>query len=344
MKPHFVGNMPTNNNQKVQSAAARLAKLPVVRSACTTLSVLYINTKCSHPSLRSVCEVLESSVTAVVSPVVVKLEPQISIVNDVACRSLDWLESAFPVIHTPTEQIVATAKNKMHEIQDVVSIAAYGTMDRVEHTVAWVMGGIQLADDQAGQSLVERAIAVASVGLDSALIASEALMDRGLPATEEDKDEEAHLVQGFEAATLGRRYPVRLVSLAAKLCRRMYHMAGSKMQSVQVRVKLSRSIGRVQDLQTSWLTLSWSAQVLPQFLQHQLVSVCFFISQMYNLSCPKPHRHRFYQDRRFLNAAESCSTQKAVVQVHPQAKCSYMRRVTKTPVFENGCDVKRCDL
>ncbi|XP_068583553.1 perilipin-2-like isoform X2 [Cebidichthys violaceus] len=269
----------------------------------------------------------------------------VSIANDVACRSLDWLETAFPVIHTPTEQIVATAKNKMHEIQDVVSIAAYGTMDCVEHTVAWVTGGTQQADDQAGQSLVERAITVASVGLDSALIASEALMDRGLPASEEDKEEEAHLVQGFEAATLGRGYPVRLVSLAAKLCRRMYHMVGSKMQSVQVMVSLSRSFGRVQDLQTSWLTLSWSAQVLPQFLQHQLVSVCFFISQMYNLSCPEPHHHSFYQDRSFLNTAESCSTQKAVVQVHPQAKSSHRtRRLTKTPAFDNGCDVKGCDL
>ncbi len=69
--------------QKVQSAAARLAKLPVVRSACTKLSVLYIDTKCSHPNLKSACEVLESSVTAIgaaacdrVSHVIVKLEPQ----------------------------------------------------------------------------------------------------------------------------------------------------------------------------------------------------------------------------------------------------------------------------
>ncbi|XP_034398812.1 perilipin-2-like [Cyclopterus lumpus] len=175
--------MPSNNNQKVQSAAARLAKLPVVRSACTQLSVLYIDTKCSHPNLRSVCDVLESSVTAVI----VRLEPQLSIANGVACRSLDWLETAFPVIHTPTEQIVASARNKMHEIQDVVSIAAHGTMGCVEHTVAWVTGSVQQADDQTGQSLVERALSVACVGLDSALVTSEALMDRMLPATEEDK-------------------------------------------------------------------------------------------------------------------------------------------------------------
>lgn len=47
-------------------------------------------------------------------------------------------------------------------------------------------------------------------------------------------EEVAHLLEGFEATTLRRSYPVRLVSLAAKLCRRTYHMVGSRMQSVQV--------------------------------------------------------------------------------------------------------------
>lgn len=78
----------------------------------------------------------------------------------------------------------------MLEIQEVVSVAANGTKDCVEHTVAWLMGGIQQADDdQTDQSLVERAFSVASVGLDSALIVSEALLDRVLPPTDEDKGE-----------------------------------------------------------------------------------------------------------------------------------------------------------
>lgn len=84
-------------------------------------------------------------------------------------------------------QIVATVKNKMHEIQDVVSIAANGSVDCVHMAVTWLMGRIQEADDQADQPLLERAISVASTGLDSALIMSEALMDRMLPPAEEDK-------------------------------------------------------------------------------------------------------------------------------------------------------------
>lgn len=68
--------MSSDFSQKGQSVAARLAKLPVVRSACVRLSVLYTDTKCSHPSLMSVCEGLETRVTALASPVIVKLEPQ----------------------------------------------------------------------------------------------------------------------------------------------------------------------------------------------------------------------------------------------------------------------------
>ncbi|XP_034544443.1 perilipin-2-like isoform X3 [Notolabrus celidotus] len=229
--------MPMNNNQKFQSAAARLAKLPLVRSACSTVSVLYIDTKSSHPNLRSVCEVLESRVTAIstaacdkMTPVMVRLEPQISIVNDVACKSLDWLETTFPVLHAPTDQVVAAARNKMNEIQDVVSITANGTVD----TVTWLMGRIQQVDEQTNQPLVQRAIGVADVGLDSALIMSETLMEHMLPLSEEDKEAEAHLLEGFEVATLRRSYRARLLLLAARLCSRTYHLVGSKIQSVQV--------------------------------------------------------------------------------------------------------------
>ncbi len=146
----------------------------------------------------------------------------VSIANVVACKSLDWLETAFPVLHAPTEQVtvyfplsdlnephkmapvswcsirshhhlvcftqvVATAKNKMHEIQDVVSIVANGTVDCVQHTVTWLMGKMQQVDEEAGPPLVERAIITASVGLESALIMSEALMNHMLPPTEEER-------------------------------------------------------------------------------------------------------------------------------------------------------------
>lgn len=85
-------------------------------------------------------------------------------------------------------QVVAAAKNKLGEIQGVVSGAANGAVDCVQHTVTWVMSRIPQADgDGANRSLVQRAISVTALGLDSALTLSEALMDRALPPTEEDK-------------------------------------------------------------------------------------------------------------------------------------------------------------
>ncbi|KAK5865864.1 hypothetical protein PBY51_020101 [Eleginops maclovinus] len=337
-KQHFadVQNMPKNNNQKVLSAAARLAKLPMVHSAFTKLSVFYIDTKGKHPNLKSVCEMLESSVTAVVSPVLVKLEPQISVANDVACRSLDWLETAFPVLHTPTEQVVATAMNKMHEIQDVVSIAANGTLDCVEHTVAWLKGGIQQADGQADQSPAKKVIRVASVGLESALIMSEALVDRVLPPTDKDKEEEAALlVEVFEATTLRKSFPLRLVSLSAKMLRRTYIMVMENLSS-----------GLVQDLQTKCLTLAWSIQTLawsiqalPQHLQHQLLSVFVFISQMYNLNCPPAKQS--YQDRSYFNATET-STHMGTVRVSPPVKATRRMRSLNLPDLNNRCNAEGC--
>lgn len=47
-------------------------------------------------------------------------------------------------------------------------------------------------------------------------------------------EKEAHLVEGSEAAARSESYPVRMIQLTAKLCRRTYHTVGSKIQSVQV--------------------------------------------------------------------------------------------------------------
>ncbi|MED6267848.1 hypothetical protein CHARACLAT_016206 [Characodon lateralis] len=338
--------MPVNNNyQKVApNAVARLAQLPVVRSACATLWVLYTDAKSSNPRLRSLCEALESGVTALstaactrASPVIVKLEPQISIANDFACKGLDWLEMSFPVLLSPPDEVAAAAKNKVNEIRDVVYIAAGGTVDRVQHTVAWMISRLHQGDDDVGnQSMVERAITVASVGLDSALALSEALVDQVLPPLEDDK-EEVHMVESFEAAVRSGSYPGRVMKLTAKVCRRTYHTLGSRIHSVQIMGSLSRSATLVQDLQTSCRTLVWSLQELPQYLQHQAVSVFFFISQMYNLSCPSSRQKQTRSSSR-VRAPEASSL--STEQAHPQNMPAFRMRPTGTSVFDNGCIVK----
>ncbi|KAG7485308.1 hypothetical protein JOB18_007228 [Solea senegalensis] len=327
------------NKHEAPNAAARLSQLPVVRSACSKLSHIYIDTKHNHPTLRTMCETLESSVTALstvasdrVSPVIVKLQPQISAANDVMCKSLDWLDITFPVLHTPAEEIVATAKNKVHEIQGVVSLVANGTMD----CVTWAMERMQHAGDRMNNTLAERAITVASMGLDSALNTAEALVDQVFPPTEEEKKEEeeeaaaAHLVQGFEGVTLRRSYGVRLASLTAALCRRTYHVVGAKVLFVQV-----------EHLQIMWLSLVWNLQGVPQYLQCQAVSMFFFFSQIYKLSCPPPEQNQSCQVRRRLNATRALSTDNDVTQGCPKVSPQpYRTRSTMSPVKACMCYFK----
>lgn len=65
----------------------------------------------------------------------------------------------------------------------MLSIAANGTVE----TITWIMGRIQQVDEQTNQTLMKRAVTVAGVGLDSALIVSETLVDRMLPPSQEEK-------------------------------------------------------------------------------------------------------------------------------------------------------------
>ncbi|XP_057700218.1 perilipin-2-like isoform X4 [Corythoichthys intestinalis] len=175
-----------------QNAAARVAQLPLVRSAFTNLLDLYGDAKSGNPGFGSVCEGLESSVKQLasvvshrVSPAITKLNPQVSLANDVACKTLDWLEATFPVLQTSSDQLVAGLRSKVMEMQDAVSIAAHGTVDSVQHAVMCIMASAQQPGDR---SLMGRAISVSSMGLASALNITEALVDRMLPPLEEEKN------------------------------------------------------------------------------------------------------------------------------------------------------------
>ncbi|XP_041839672.1 perilipin-2-like isoform X2 [Melanotaenia boesemani] len=331
-----------NNNLKVPSAASRLAQLPVVRSVCATLSVLYTDTKCYNPNLKSVCEALESRVSSLstvayttVSPVFIKFEPQISIANDVACKTLDWLETSFPVLLSPTDEVAAAAKNKMHEIQDVVSIVAKGTVDCVQHTITWVTSRMLKVDGGENQPVVDRTVNVAIVGLDFALSLLEGLMDQVLPPSEEDKGAR---LEGFEAANHRGRYPGRIISLGTKLCRRTCYLVGSKIQTVEVKKSSSRSSTLVQDLQTTCLSLVCSIRGLPHYVQHRAVAMFFFINQMYALSCPSSQQKPTRRISRLSSAAESSSSYKEPV--YPQTTPAFRMRPTRTFAFDTGFNGK----
>ncbi|XP_061628291.1 perilipin-2-like isoform X2 [Phyllopteryx taeniolatus] len=324
--------MPLNTQT---AATARLAQLPLVRSACASLSVLYGDAKSRNPGLRFVCERLESSAALFtsgarhrVSPVLTKFKPQVSFADDVACKSLDWLEATFPVLHTSTDQLVAGVRSKVLEMQDAVTIAAHGTVDCVQHAVTCIVERVQQPDDL---SLVGRAVAASSMGLASALNLSEALVDRML--TEEEKQEEDVVVEGSEAAASVRRYSVRLVTLSITLCRRTIQLAGAKMQSTQIMGAFSTSSSQLHIL----LALAWSLEQLPLHVQQQIVSVFFYFTQMFNLgvaeqSCSK-------QDRSVClsaGAPEATSTPHKVIKYSSRPNSNWQaRRTASICVFES---------
>ncbi|XP_068613025.1 perilipin-2-like [Brachionichthys hirsutus] len=314
--------MPMNNNQSV---AARLAKLPAVRSACTKLLVLYAEAKRSHPDLKAVCEGLEGNVAALAASATLKLEPQICVANDIACKSLDWLETTFPDVKAPTGLIIAAAQNKVHEIQDALKTATGGTAGCVQNSVTWLMGRMEQVGGRVDQLLVARANNVASVGLDSALTVSEAVMDTFLPPTEEEKAAAAaQLLERVDLAT-PRSSRERLVLLAARLYERI---------NLVVVQTFTRSAVLVQSLKT----LPWRIQELPQYMRHQFVSMLFFIVCIFNLSCSQSQRRQSNRDGNYVNADEN-STYKRMIRDDPEAAASTLQvRHPKRLAFGSGCN------
>ncbi|XP_061889197.1 uncharacterized protein LOC133639690 isoform X1 [Entelurus aequoreus] len=249
---------------QTQNAAARLAQIPMVHSAWSRLSDLYGGTKSRNPGLKCVCEDLESRVTLLgllacrqVAPVITQLQPQISFANDVACKSLDWLEVTFPVLHAPTDQILAGVRSKVLEVQGAVSSVAMGTVQRV-------MAMLQQADPQS-PAMLQPADPRSLVSVDS-----EALVER---TRRWPPPEDTNADWPVEEVETDRR---RLGTLSITLCRR------AKVQSAQIMEAWSTSTCHLRVVHTSWLVVAWSLEQLPQWLQQQIVSAFLLLTHMYN--------------------------------------------------------------
>ncbi|XP_072772559.1 uncharacterized protein [Nerophis lumbriciformis] len=237
---------------QTQNAAARLAQIPMVHSAWSSLSGLYGGAKSRNPGLKCVCEGLESRVTLLgllacrkVAPVITQLQPQISFANDVACRSLDWLEVTFPVLHAPTHQVMAGVRSKVLEVQDAVSSVAMGTVQRV-------MAMLQQADHHQSLVMLQQAD-------------HQSPGQRGLCVVDADWP-----VEEVETDTR------RLGTLSITLCRR------ARVQSAQMMEAWSTSTCHLRVVHTSWLVVAWSLEQLPQWLQQQIVSAFLLLTHMYN--------------------------------------------------------------
>ncbi|KAI1888280.1 hypothetical protein AGOR_G00183400 [Albula goreensis] len=235
-----------------QNVVTRVANLPLVSTTYDMVTHVYCNTKESHPYIKSVCEVAEMGVNTISSvaltsamPIFDKLEPQIAMANDLACKGLDKIEKTLPILHQPSEQIVASAKDVVTGAKEAMTTKVNGARDTVSHTLSGVVdktrGAVQdsvemtkaVVSGSVSTVMGSRMVQLVSTGMDTALSTSETLVDQYLPLTKEELEVEAKAVKGFDDAAGKPSYYVRLGSLSSKLRKRAYHQAVAKFQDAK---------------------------------------------------------------------------------------------------------------
>ncbi|XP_076000014.1 perilipin-2 [Genypterus blacodes] len=230
-----------------QNVVERVTNLPLVSSTYGLVSSVYSNTKDTHPYIRCVCEAAEQGVRTITSvalttasPIIDKLEPQIAIANNLACKGLDRIEKTLPILHQPSEKIVSNAKDVVNSAKDVASVTVSGVKDTVSDTLTCVVSrtrgamqdGVEKTIDVVNGSvstvLESRVVQMVSSGMDTALSTSESLVEQYLPLTQDQLEEEAKLVSGFDKQD--ESYYVRLGSLSTKLRTRAYTRAVTRVR------------------------------------------------------------------------------------------------------------------
>ncbi|XP_045921318.1 perilipin-2 [Micropterus dolomieu] len=230
-----------------QNVVERVTSLPLVSSTYGLVFSVYSNTKGTHPYIRTVCEAAEQGVRTITSvalttasPIIDKLEPQIAIANDLACKGLDKIEKSLPILHQPSEQIVSSAKDVVTNAKDVVTGTVSGAKETVSDTLTSAVektrGAVQdrvdktraVVSGSVSTVLESRVARLVSTGVDTALSTSERLVEQYLPLTEDELELEAKTVSGFDKKEPS--YYVRLGSLSTKLRKRAYTRALARIQ------------------------------------------------------------------------------------------------------------------
>ncbi|XP_062301027.1 perilipin-2 isoform X1 [Scomber scombrus] len=247
-----------------QSVVERVTSLPLVSSTYGLVSSVYSNTKGTHPYIKSVCEAAEQGVWTIssvayttASPIIDKLEPQIAIANDLACKGLDQIEKNLPILHQPSEQIVSSAKDVVTNAKDVVSGAKGTVSDTLTNMVEKTRGAVQDRVDQTkavvsgsvSTVLESRVARLVCSGVDTALSTSESLVEQYLPLTEDELELEAKTVNGFDMKEPS--YYVRLGSLSTKLRKRaaaktLAKIKDGKQRSVEFISELNSTVDLIE--------------------------------------------------------------------------------------------------
>ncbi|XP_053435324.1 perilipin-3 isoform X3 [Nycticebus coucang] len=244
--------------QQQPSVVERVASMPFISSTCEMVSTAYASTKESHPHVKTICDVAEKGVktltAAAVSgaqPILGKLEPQIASVSEYAHRGLDKLEENLPILHQPTEKVLADTKELVSSkvlgaremMSNTVSSAKDTVTTRMTEAVDMTRGAVQSGVDRTKSVVTSgvHSIMGSSVGqmvlsgVDTVLGKSEEWADNHLPMTDAELARIATSLEGFDMASVQRQrqeqsYFFRLGSLSERLRQHAYEHSLSKLR------------------------------------------------------------------------------------------------------------------
>ncbi|XP_068942891.1 perilipin-5 [Petaurus breviceps papuanus] len=234
-----------------KNLVSRVASLPLVSTTCARASAAYSSVKEKHPYLNSLCEVAEWSLQSLTTkatqkaqPILSLLEPQITSVNEYACKGLDKLEKKFPFLRQPSQEVVTSAKDAVtNSVTRVVGLAQKSRRWSVDLTRSVVTSGVDtVMGTRVGQMVTN--------GVDAMLDKSEELIDHFLPMTDEELDElAAAAAEGGALAPGADRhqtsYFVRLGSLSSQLQQRVYQHSLGRLR--QKKHKAQESFTQLHD-------------------------------------------------------------------------------------------------
>ncbi|OCT66655.1 perilipin-2-like [Xenopus laevis] len=188
------------NAEEIQpeTVAQRVARLPFIHSSFQIFSSAYHDVKDLNPLVSYLCRLSERGVnvasrvaSAGASPVLSIMKPQIALVNSVALRVVDELQTQLPVLDQPADEVVAefwdTLTGAAGAARDQVLNSLQEAQDRTNGLVTGAQGAALLAATTLGNLGIRE-----SLELGAELLVSQAvkLVDTYLPEQEEEEEDE----------------------------------------------------------------------------------------------------------------------------------------------------------
>ncbi|XP_028649212.2 perilipin 6 [Erpetoichthys calabaricus] len=226
----------SKNKYSNPNAVDRVTSLPLFSTTLRLVASAYIDVKSFHPLMSSVFSIAEKGVktmtqvaTEQATPLLERLEPQITAVNIYACDGLSQLEEKYPVLNQTADELAGhlksafyiTLDNLQDQLNSKIDSALVQTNTALETTKTTVISRVNtLLGSRFGKALV--------LGLDSVLTLSEELVDYYLPATEEELKHlslmsSRNFVVTEEDEDEGPYLQDRVQSLIVRMHLRMFH-------------------------------------------------------------------------------------------------------------------------